>query len=116
MTDHKTIHVPPGLSDMAPSDKYYADLRAAIDDPSAEVVPGNLIPLGYNYVMRIIRHNRYTRAVVTGDDGTIAAVNRNYSSFWYCFIENHATTGHDYLLCGDDYQSFTVCDLTTGGG
>ena len=118
MTDHKTIHVPPGLSDMAPSDKYYADLRAAIDDPSAEVVPGNLIPLGYNYVMRILNYRTsrwgYTRAVVTGDDGTIAAVNRNYSSFWYCFIENHATTGHDYLLCGDDYQSFTVCDLTTG--
>jgi len=41
-------------------------------------------------------------------------VERNYPTFWYLFVEDHKVTGHDYLLCGEDYQGYTVIDLTKG--
>lgn len=46
-------------------------------------------------------------------DEPLAVVNRNYSSFPHLFVENH-TNGHDYLICGEDYQGQTVIELDTG--
>jgi len=43
----------------------------------------------------------------------IAIVERNYFSFPHLFIEGHAN-GHDYLVCGEHYQSQTVIELDTG--
>src|SRR5271157_2401137 len=48
-----------------------------------------------------------------GSDAPIAIVNRNYSAFPYMFVEDHPS-GHDFLVCGEDYQGQTVIDLTTG--
>lgn len=38
---------------------------------------------------------------------------RNYSAFPFTFIEDHSN-GHDYLVCGEDYQCQTVIELDTG--
>lgn len=55
-----------------------------------------------------------TRGTVTAFDGcTVAVVDRNYSSFPLCWIEGHPD-GHDYLLCGADYQGQTLVRLNTG--
>lgn len=43
----------------------------------------------------------------------IATVNRNYSSFPYLWVEGHPN-GHDYLICGQNYQGQTVIELDTG--
>jgi hypothetical protein len=48
-----------------------------------------------------------------GSDAPIAVVNRNYSAFPYTFVEGHPN-GHDYLVCGEDYQGQTVIELDTG--
>lgn len=56
----------------------------------------------------------YTRGTVRGTEGEIIAeVDRNYSSFPHLFVEGHAN-GHDYLVCGEDYQGQTVIELDTG--
>lgn len=44
----------------------------------------------------------------------IATIKRNYSSFWHGFIENYEGDGHDYLLCGENYQGLTIIQLDTG--
>ena len=44
----------------------------------------------------------------------IADVKRNYGAFPFSWIEDHARTGLDYLLCGADYQGQTFVDLSTG--
>ena len=44
----------------------------------------------------------------------VAEVRRNYMSLWHAWVEAHPVTGHDYLLTGEDYQGFTVVNLTTG--
>jgi hypothetical protein len=48
-----------------------------------------------------------------GIDEPIAEIYRNYSSFPFLFIEEHPN-GHDYLVCGEDYQGQTVIELDTG--
>ncbi len=42
----------------------------------------------------------------------VADVKRNYSSMWFLWAENHTNTGDDYLLTGEDYQGYTVCNLS----
>ena len=44
----------------------------------------------------------------------VAEVRRNYGSMWCGWVEEHRLTGQDYLLTGEDYQGFTVVNLTTG--
>lgn len=44
----------------------------------------------------------------------VAEVRRNYSSMWHCWVENHPLTGQDYLVTGEDYQGFTIINLTAG--
>lgn len=57
----------------------------------------------------------YTKAQVFKDtsDKPITVVCRNYSHFPYLFVENHPN-GHDYLICGEDYQGQTIIELDTG--
>lgn len=43
----------------------------------------------------------------------ISVVNRNYGAFPFAFVENHKN-GHDYLICGENYQGQTVIELDTG--
>lgn len=57
----------------------------------------------------------YTQGLVysVGSEQPIAEIQRNYSSFPFLFVENHPN-GHQYLICGEDYQGQTVIELDTG--
>jgi len=57
----------------------------------------------------------YSRGEVfrVSDGEKVADVKRNYSSFWFTWLEDHVD-GHDYLACGEDYQGQTFCQLDTG--
>jgi hypothetical protein len=50
------------------------------------------------------------RVFKVGSRRSFADVKRNYSHFWRAWIQ-HAN-GHEYLLCGEDYQGQTVINLT----
>lgn len=56
----------------------------------------------------------YSRGEVfrVSDGVRVADVKRNYSSFPLTWMEDHH--GHDYLICGEDYQGQTFCQLDTG--
>jgi hypothetical protein len=56
----------------------------------------------------------YSRGIVKRvADGTIIAdVKRNFGHFWHTWVE-HAD-GNEYLLCGEDYQGYSVVNLTAG--
>ena len=49
---------------------------------------------------------------VIGFDSPIAEVQRNYGAFPFLWVEGHQN-GHDYLVCGADYQGQTVIELQT---
>src|SRR6185369_8998464 len=54
----------------------------------------------------------YSRAFVSkiADGQIIADIKRNYPSFWYSWVEH--SNGNEYLLCGEDYQGYSVVNLT----
>lgn len=56
----------------------------------------------------------YSRAIVTriSDGNIIADIKRNYSHFWHTWVKH--PNGNEYLLCGEDYQGYSVVNLTTG--
>lgn len=56
----------------------------------------------------------YTKGIVHDivNGGIIAIVKRNYSHFPFTFFEGHPD-GHDYFLCGEDYQGQTIIQLDT---
>ena len=54
----------------------------------------------------------YSRGEVYRGDEQVADVKRNYSSFPFSWIEH--PSGHEYLVCGADYQGQTVIELDTG--
>ena len=43
----------------------------------------------------------------------IANIHRNSEKFPFAFFEKH-TDGHDYFICGEDYQGQTIIQLDTG--
>lgn len=56
----------------------------------------------------------YTRGTIYDANGKeIADVKRNYSAFPYAWVEGHPN-GHDYLVCGFNYQGQTIIELDTG--
>ena len=56
----------------------------------------------------------YSRGIVTrSSDGTqLADVKLNYIKFWHSFASH--PNGNDYLLCSEDYQGYSVYNLTKG--
>jgi hypothetical protein len=55
----------------------------------------------------------YSRGIVRDKVGNVVAdVKRNYGAFPFCFVEH--PNGHEYLVCGEDYQGQTVAELDTG--
>ena len=58
---------------------------------------------------------RYSRGVIRNaqTEELIAEVVRNIDHFPFSWCEGHPT-GHDYLICGEDYQGQTIVELDTG--
>jgi len=55
-----------------------------------------------------------SEASVYLDGKLLLKVERNYPFFPYAFLLDHPNTGHDYLICGSDYQGLTVVNLSSG--
>jgi len=56
----------------------------------------------------------YTQGIVTqiSDNHIVVDIKRNYSTFWHTWI-NHPN-GKKYMLCGEDYQGYSIVNLTDG--
>jgi hypothetical protein len=56
----------------------------------------------------------YSRGIVrrVAGDSVLADVKRNYD-FWHAWVPRHPS-GDEYLLCGEDYQGYTVINLDRG--
>lgn len=52
----------------------------------------------------------YSRGIVSKNGREIADIKRNYSSFWHTWVDH--PNGKKYLLCGEDYQGYSVVNLT----
>jgi hypothetical protein len=104
-------------------DDRYQERRRAIE---AFFVPENVVsdsskvtasPSGH-YELEVVRYTTkpnswdYSRGLVRrlADGKVIADIKRNYSHFWHAWVK-HAN-GNEYFLCGEDYQGYSVVNLT----
>lgn len=79
-----------------------------------------LSPSGkYRLILNLtVKHEGYWQFTIAKvenaiTDEFITVVHRNYPSFPHAWIEKHPD-GHDYFVCGEDYQGQTVIQLDTG--
>lgn len=54
---------------------------------------------------------KYSKGTIKEGENVIKEVYRNYEDFWYAWVENHPS-GNAYILYGEDYQGYTVYNLT----
>lgn len=56
----------------------------------------------------------YARGIVTRvrDGKIVADVKRNYGHFWHAWVDH--PNGNEYLLCGEDYQGYSILNLASG--
>lgn len=57
---------------------------------------------------------RYSRGVLRRDhDGAVMAdIKRNHGGFWHAWVQH--PNEHEYLLCGEDYQGYSIIECDTG--
>jgi hypothetical protein len=68
-----------------------------------EVTPYHTKPGAWDYSRGVVRRSR--------DRTVVADIKRNYGSFWHAWVQQ---SGNEYLLCGEDYQGYSVINLTSG--
>jgi len=81
---------------------------------------GNILSPDNKYRLTLTEYStkkgcwNYTQGLVykTKEEQLLFEVRRNYSSFPYSWIDH--PSGHQYLVCGADYQGQTVLELDTG--
>ena len=108
-----------------PDPSTYAEVRSAFlarfdrstrDEASVQV---HLAPSG-RFRLEIARHDQpdtrwtYSRGIVTevATGRRIADVKRNFGHFWHAWVRK--ASGREWLLCGEDYQGYSVIDLDAG--
>ncbi len=99
-------------------------MRRAVAETFARAEPGEVTehvsPSG-RYRLEVTRCSTgpntwaYSRGRVFAVPGVepVAVVDRNIGSFPFSWSEGHPS-GHDFLICGEDYQGQTVIGLDTG--
>lgn len=96
-------------------DEYFAPEKAGHDKAKEHLSPSGK----YRLVVTPFETKpgcwSYSQGLVyaVGSDTPLFEVRRNYHSFPKSWVEGHPN-GHDYLVCGANYQGQTVLELDTG--
>lgn len=90
-------------------DKFKTDEKDEIASPSAKY----LLTIEHYSHIEEQRHIHFSQGTVTAQNNNsiITVVMRNYDPFLFQWIQ---LKGMEYLLCGIDYQGYTIIDLQTG--
>src|SRR6266496_4494341 len=92
-------------------EKHFIPANKIAESSKKEVsLSGNFQLEAYEYRVNL---RRYTRGVVTkiSNGAVIADIKRNFGNFWHIWIQH--PNGDEYLLCGEDYQGYSVVNLTS---
>jgi hypothetical protein len=93
--------------------KYFTNENALAETTITKSSPSGKYNLVITQYKTDPGYGNYSLGTVSNGDITIDTVQRNYKEFTYVFIEGHPN-GHDYLVCGEDYQGQTIIELDTG--
>lgn len=119
MLKEKFMSEPEKLSAYERYMKRRTELEAKLTPERAKPDPKEVRSPSGRYLLRVTNYGMgkgywdYSRGEVFDGEKKIANVNRNYGHFPFAWAEGHPN-GHSYLLCGEDYQAYTVIELDTG--
>lgn len=93
---------------------YFVEENRLPDAPPVALSPSGRYRLEVNFYQTRLGSWNYSRGIITrlADEVVIADIKRNLGGFPYTWIDH--PDGNEYLLCGEDYQGYTVVDLTHG--
>ena len=95
-------------------EQYFISKKKLLESEFVEVSPSG------NFQLEVHRYSTgpntwdFSRGIVTrtSDNSITADVKRNYGHFWHTWVEH--PNGNEYLLCGEDYQGYSIVNLTNG--
>jgi hypothetical protein len=95
--------------------QYYVDENKLAERDEMHLSPSRKYLLQISVYNTLPNVGAVSKGVISQAESktTLFEVRRNYDAFPFCFVEDHPN-GHDYLLCGADYQGQTVLELDTG--
>jgi hypothetical protein len=85
------------------------------DSGKVDISPSGKFRIEINRYFTLPNSWQYSRGIVTNiaNNGQVVAdIKRNYGQFWHTWLQH--PNGNEYLLCGEDYQGYSVLNLNTG--
>ncbi len=95
-------------------EQYFVESNRVPDSSEAVISPSGQYQLRIEYYENGPQNWAYSRGIVTrlSDGALVADVKRNYPHFPCAWVPHR--NGSEYLLCGEDYQGYSVINLTAG--
>ncbi len=92
----------------------FANMTLSGKDPETFVSPSGDFELTVSQFTAGPQTWSYSRGEVRrkADHALVADVKRNFDNFWHAWVAH--PDGNEYLLCGEDYQGYSVIDLRSG--
>lgn len=84
------------------------------DSKKVAISPSGRFQIEISRYLTLPNSWEYSRGIVsnTSNGEIIADIKRNYGHFWHAWVEH--PNGNEYLLCGEDYQGYSVLNLQNG--
>jgi hypothetical protein len=84
------------------------------DSGKIDVSPSRKFQIEINRYLTLPNRWEYSRGIITNisSGAVVADVKRNYGHFWHTWVQH--PNGNEYLLCGEDYQGYSLLNLNTG--
>ena len=94
-------------------EQYFVERNRITDSPTETVSPSGVYKLSVDLYATKPQTFGVSRGIVTRivDGVVIADVKRNYPAFPHAWVQH--PNGQEYLLCGEDYQGYSVINLST---
>jgi hypothetical protein len=95
-------------------EKFFIPENLKPDSGKVDISPSGKFRIEINRYLTLPNSWEYSRGIATRSDNgeVIADIKRNYGHFWHAWVQ-HAN-GNEYLLCGEDYQGYSLLNLKTG--
>lgn len=95
-------------------EKFFTPENLEPDSGKIDVSPSGKFRIEVSRYFTLPNSWEYSRGIVTRVDGgeVISDIKRNYGHFWHTWVQH--PNGNEYLLCGEDYQGYSILNLNTG--
>ena len=95
-------------------DQFFIPENKKPDFEKFDTSPSGKFQIKINRYLTLPNRWEYSRGIITdiSSGKLLADIKRNYGHFWHTWVQH--PNGNEYLLCGEDYQGYSIMNLTSG--